>query len=122
MYKYIKRFLDIITASIAVIVLSPLMIITAIAVRLESEGPALFLQDRIGLGGNVFKIYKFRSMCQGAEHIGTGCGAVCDNNEEALYNAIKQALTNKPCLQDIKKQNKEVNKFHRHITLKCLMI
>ena len=67
MYKYIKRFLDIITASIAVIVLSPLMIITAIAVRLESEGPALFLQDRIGLGGNVFKIYKFRSMCIGAD-------------------------------------------------------
>ena len=93
MYKYIKRFLDIITASIAVIVLSPLMIITAIAVRLESEGPALFLQDRIGLGGNVFKIYKFRSMCQGAEHIGTGVYSGADDMRVTKVGRIIRAAS-----------------------------
>ena len=61
MYKYIKRLLDILVSAFAVIILSPLMVITAMAVKLESEGPALFKQDRLGLDGKVFKIYKIRT-------------------------------------------------------------
>lgn len=87
MYKYLKRFLDIVVALVAAIILSPVMAITAIAVRLESEGPALFKQDRLGLNGKVFKIYKFRSMCQGAEHTGTG-GA-----EFAFKNLVDKGIT-----------------------------
>ena len=72
MYKGIKRFLDFTIALLALIILSPLMGILAIAVKAESKGPVIFKQERIGKGGKVFKIYKFRSMCQGAEHTGSG--------------------------------------------------
>lgn len=72
MYKGIKRFLDFTIALLALIILSPLMGILAIAVKAESKGPVIFKQERIGKSGKVFKIYKFRSMCQGAEHTGSG--------------------------------------------------
>lgn len=72
MYKIIKRFLDILFSLIALVILSPIMIITALAVVLESKGPAIFKQKRIGKDGKVFEIYKFRSMCVGAEHTGSG--------------------------------------------------
>lgn len=72
MYKIIKRFLDILFSLIALVILSPIMIITALAVVIESKGPAIFKQKRIGKDGKVFEIYKFRSMCVGAEHTGSG--------------------------------------------------
>lgn len=71
MYRGVKRALDFITALLALIVLSPLLAITALAVKLDSKGPAIFKQQRLGLHGKTFWIYKFRSMCQGAEHTGT---------------------------------------------------
>lgn len=72
MYTYIKRFLDILTAAVALVVLSPLLLVLAILVRATSKGPAIFKQERIGKDGKVFQIYKFRSMCVGAEHTGSG--------------------------------------------------
>lgn len=72
MYKYIKRFLDILISIIALILLSWLLLITAIAIKVESKGPVIFKQERLGKGGKVFKIYKFRSMCVGAETQGSG--------------------------------------------------
>lgn len=66
-YKHIKRFIDIIFALLLIIILSPLLLITAILIKLESEGPALFLQKRLGVDGKEFTIYKFRSMSLGAE-------------------------------------------------------
>lgn len=72
MYKHVKRVFDIFAATIAAVILSPIMVITAIAIKLDSPGPVIFKQDRLGLGGKVFRIYKFRSMCQGAEHTGSG--------------------------------------------------
>ncbi len=72
MYKYIKRFLDILAALLALIIFSPLLLIVALLVRLTSEGPAIFKQARIGKDGKVFEIYKFRSMCVGAEQTGSG--------------------------------------------------
>lgn len=93
MYKYIKRLLDILVSAFAVIILSPLMVITAMAVKLESEGPALFKQDRLGLDGKVFKIYKFRSMCQGAEHIGTGVYSGADDMRVTKVGRIIRATS-----------------------------
>lgn len=66
-YRKIKRLLDIIISLFGLIILSPLLLIVAIAIKLESEGPVIFKQERLGLNGKVFKIYKFRSMCVGAE-------------------------------------------------------
>ncbi len=72
MYKAFKRFCDVVIAALAIIILSPLMLITAIAVKLDSKGPVLFKQTRLGKGAKEFQIYKFRSMCVGAEHTGSG--------------------------------------------------
>jgi exopolysaccharide biosynthesis polyprenyl glycosylphosphotransferase len=62
-----KRLLDVIGATIGLIVLSPLFLLCALAVKLTSRGPALFVQTRCGLGGAPFKFYKFRTMVEDAE-------------------------------------------------------
>ena len=73
MYKtFVKRILDFVISLIALIALSPLFLILAIAVKLDSKGPVLFKQERVGLNSKIFYIYKFRSMCVGAEQKGTG--------------------------------------------------
>lgn len=72
MYRFFKRAMDIIISLLALVLLSPVFLITALAIKIESKGPVIFKQDRLGLGAKVFKIYKFRSMCVGAEHTGSG--------------------------------------------------
>ena len=72
MYLFFKRTFDITASFLGLILLSWLLIITAVAIRIESKGPVIFKQERLGKGGKVFKIYKFRSMCVGAEHTGSG--------------------------------------------------
>lgn len=72
MYPFIKRTADIIISFLGLVILSPVLLITAIAIKAESEGPVIFKQERLGRGGKVFRIYKFRSMCVGAEHTGSG--------------------------------------------------
>ena len=67
MYKIVKRVMDFIIALCALIVLSPVMIIVAILVKATSPGPAIFVQQRVGKDGKVYDMYKFRSMCVGAE-------------------------------------------------------
>ena len=63
----IKRTLDLVGAIIGLVLFSPLMVIVALLIRLDSPGPALFLQYRIGRGGRAFKMLKFRTMQLGAE-------------------------------------------------------
>ncbi len=70
--KFFKRAIDCVIAFFALIVLSPIMLITALAVKCESKGPVIFKQKRLGLGGKEFEIYKFRSMAQNSEHTGSG--------------------------------------------------
>lgn len=72
MYYFIKRILDTIIACVMLIVISPILLIVAIAVKLDSKGPALFKQDRIGKDFEPFKMYKFRSMVVNAQNMGTG--------------------------------------------------
>ena len=62
-----KRTVDIVLSAIGIVVLAPLMIAIALAVRLTSRGPALFRQVRAGRDGKPFKILKFRTMCRDAE-------------------------------------------------------
>ena len=59
---YIKRIFDIIFVSTAFIIFSPLLIIVALLVKLTSKGPIIYSQERVGKDGEIFKIYKFRSM------------------------------------------------------------
>lgn len=60
--KYIKRPLDGFLATLAIIVLSPVLLVTAVLVRFKLGSPVLFTQERPGLDGKIFKLYKFRSM------------------------------------------------------------
>ena len=68
----LKRIFDVIICSIAMIVLIPLWIIIAIAIKCDSKGPVLFTQERRTKNGRIFKMYKFRSMVVNAENMGTG--------------------------------------------------
>ena len=70
LYMKIKRLSDIIISLIGIVIFSPLLLITALAIKLESKGPIIFQQDRLGLNGKVFKIYKFYSMSVDAEKDG----------------------------------------------------
>jgi lipopolysaccharide/colanic/teichoic acid biosynthesis glycosyltransferase len=66
MTAVVKRALDLTVASVALILLSPLLVVIWLAVRLSSPGPAVFRQERLGLGERPFVMYKFRSMRTGA--------------------------------------------------------
>ena len=69
---FIKRCMDIVISLVALIILFPVLILVALAVKLDSKGPVLFKQGRLTKDGKIFNIYKFRSMIENAEHIGTG--------------------------------------------------
>lgn len=72
MYKGVKRALDVTFSLIGTAVSSPILLTVAAAVKLDSKGPVIFKQERLGKDGKVFEMYKFRSMCVDAEHMGTG--------------------------------------------------
>lgn len=72
-YKnYGKRAIGFIIALIAFIILLPVLLLVAILIKLDSKGPIIFKQERLGVNGVPFWIYKFRSMCVGAEKQGSG--------------------------------------------------
>ena len=71
-YPIIKRIIDFILSLIGLILLSPLFLVIAILIKIDSEGPVFFLQERLGKDGKVFNIYKFRTMVDGAINMGSG--------------------------------------------------
>ena len=73
MYKhFIKRLLDIVLSVLGIVVCSIPMLIIAVAIKIDSPGPVIFKQKRLGYKGKVYEIWKFRSMCVGAEQTGSG--------------------------------------------------
>ena len=68
----LKRIFDICAASIAMLVLSPIFGVIAVAIKLDSKGPVIFSQGRRTKNGKIFQMYKFRSMVVNAEKLGTG--------------------------------------------------
>lgn len=89
MYRhFIKRGLDIIISFFALIGLFPVLLFTAIAVKMSSPGPVIFKQRRLGLGGKEFYIYKFRSMVQNAEYMGTGVYSGRDDTRVTFVGRI----------------------------------
>lgn len=68
-YNFFKRLIDIIGSLIGLILLSPILIVIGILIKLESKGPIIFAQKRVGLNGKEFEMYKLRSMVVNAEEI-----------------------------------------------------
>jgi len=69
---FIKRLVDLVLSTIGLIVLSPVFLIIAICIKVDSKGPVFFLQERAGFKGKPFMIYKFRSMVNNAVNMGDG--------------------------------------------------
>ena len=70
MYRFFKRFCDIVISGVALIVLSPIFLLLAIIVRINLGGPVIYKQYRIGKGGKFFPLYKFRSMTNAVDKDG----------------------------------------------------
>ena len=88
MYRhFFKRFIDIVLALIGIAVAGIPMLLIALCVKLESPGPALFKQERLGKNGEVFKMYKFRSMCVGAEK-----GGVYSDNKDTRVTRVGRII------------------------------
>jgi lipopolysaccharide/colanic/teichoic acid biosynthesis glycosyltransferase len=68
----LRRLVDIVVSASALALLSPVLALAALAVRLESPGPVIYRQRRIGRDGEPFDVLKLRTMVQGAEHVGAG--------------------------------------------------
>jgi lipopolysaccharide/colanic/teichoic acid biosynthesis glycosyltransferase len=66
------RALDILIAVLALLILSPLLLIAAVAIKLGSRGPVIYRQRRVGLGGAAFEMLKLRTMVQGSDPVGVG--------------------------------------------------
>ncbi len=77
-YCFLKRIIDVICSSAGLIVLSPIFLLVAVLIKLESKGKCIFAQERIGINGKRFKMYKFRSMVANAEKLKDKLG---DKNE-----------------------------------------
>lgn len=68
-FLFLKRSFDLFCATLAFIILLPLFLIVILAIKLDSKGPAVYSQDRVGKDGKIFKIYKFRTMVQNSKEI-----------------------------------------------------
>src|SRR4030095_6498011 len=80
-----KRALDVVAAGLGLLLLSPIIALVAVAVRLTSKGPAIYHQERVGQGGRVFTVHKFRSMREDAE---VGPGAVWAQSKAPRVTSI----------------------------------
>ena len=81
----VKRTIDVLVASFALVVLAPLFIVTYLAVRLTSKGPAFFAQTRVGRDGRHFQFYKFRSMYMDAEGRKTALMAQNESKDGVIF-------------------------------------
>ena len=68
-YEAVKRLMDIILSTIGLMILSPILLVVAILIKIDSKGPIFFKQKRVGLNGKEFDMYKFRSMVVNAEEL-----------------------------------------------------
>ena len=80
-----KRILDIVLSALAMVVLSPLFLLIAIAVKMSSPGPVIFSQIRVGRYGRHFKFYKFRSMRQDAEALKASLAAQNESADGVIF-------------------------------------
>lgn len=81
-YRVVKRFFDILFSALILIILSPIILISALLVKLTSKGPVIFKQTRYGKDAKEFTIYKFRTMQVDSEH--TGSGVYSDDSDPRM--------------------------------------
>jgi len=74
--KGLPRAADLVIAAIGLVLVSPLIALIAVAIKLESRGPLFYRQRRVGKGGEVFEMFKLRTMRQGADPVGVGTAVV----------------------------------------------
>ncbi|MFQ5669701.1 MAG: sugar transferase [Acidobacteriota bacterium] len=84
-----KRLLDFLLTVLALVVLSPLVLLVSAAIKVTSRGPVFYLQERIGKDGVPFRLCKFRSMSVGAEHKGAG---ILVENDDPRITAVGRIL------------------------------
>lgn len=89
MYPIFKRFFDVIFSLIGLLLVSPVLILAAIAIKLESKGPVIFKQERMGKNARLFKILKLRSMSVGAEK-----GGVYTTKNDARVTKVGKFIRN----------------------------
>lgn len=85
-----KRLLDITLAGLGLLLLAPLLLLIALAIKLDSDGPVFFLQERVGRRGAAFKIYKFRTM----RHDPAGGGALITVGNDSRITRVGALLRN----------------------------
>ena len=112
-YRAVKRFLDVTASFLGLVLLSPLLLAVSILIKIDSRGPVIFRQKRIGRNGKVFEIYKFRSMCVGAEKTGSG---VYSGKGDARVTRIGKIL--RATSIDELPQLLNILKLH-HLTVRC---
>jgi len=86
-YRLAKRSLDLVASTLGLALTSPILVVVAAAVKLESRGPILFRQERLGLGGRPFTVYKFRSMFSSAEQ---------DRHRDHVRDLIRREASREP--------------------------
>lgn len=114
--KFWKRFFDIVLSVICLIVAAIPMAIVAIAIKWDSPGPAIFKQQRLGRYGKVYTMYKFRSMCVGAEK-----GGVYSDDKDTRISRVgmiirKTSLDELPQLWNVLKGNCSLIGFRSPLT------
>jgi lipopolysaccharide/colanic/teichoic acid biosynthesis glycosyltransferase len=77
--KGLPRAADLAIATVGLVVVSPLLLAAAIAIRLESPGPVFYRQRRVGKDGRIFELFKLRTMRQGADPVGVGTAVTADD-------------------------------------------
>lgn len=103
-YAVIKRIMDFVLATILVVIFSPLMLLTALLIKIDSRGPVFFRQERVGKNGKIFRIFKFRSMVSDNDmrdlssrdkytHVGKVIRRLSIDELPQLFNVIKGEMS-----------------------------
>ncbi len=90
-YLFFKRIFDIVVSFILLVLLSPLFLILAIAIKIDSKGPVFYRQERVTKYGKVFRIFKFRTMVYNADKIGSLLTSNNDNRITKVGNMIRNS-------------------------------
>jgi lipopolysaccharide/colanic/teichoic acid biosynthesis glycosyltransferase len=86
----VKRAFDVVASAVGLAVLSPVMALVVLAVRLDSPGPILYRAARVGQGGRLFTLYKFRSMVVNADKVGPGITATGDSRVTRIGRILRR--------------------------------